>query len=146
MNIELFRTSQGDDPCQMMMVNNVTLHLSLHAANAQQQSLVHHTTQQTTNTNPSPGPSNNSPQSATTATAEDIGYAGEIELWGTIPNWSEPDNQLLAEVLACRLVAQYARGGSLSLSEQQKHAIQTVVGVDEKAVGSAGIVVSLRRS
>jgi len=120
-----------------MYTKNVCFHETIHAANRQYQNNFNiHTPEK-------PGLISTE-MVATNLMPLEAGLAGELALWGMVPDWPffDPAEEFdVAENLARELTAQYKRDGTLVLNEDQKRRLTYAVGVDKSMVSSAGMVI-----
>lgn len=128
------------DPCRAMYANNVCFHLFMHAANRQ-----YHDTSNILSTPDRPDliPSN---LIAVEGERLEAGRAGELALWGILPDWNDAVYEDEAEALAVKLMSQYAgskdEDRALILSPHQKQILAESLGIDVSMIGYGGMIAS----
>jgi len=113
------------DPLNSMFVNNNCFHLTIHAASRQHHSMfgIH---------NP--------------INEDEVGCAGELALWGIVPNWYSPRLAHQAETLARALIDQFTNQHTLVLSPEQKKRLFVEVGIDTYVASFGGMIVCRKRT
>ena len=127
----------GSDPRLQLWALNLYFHESMHAITMQRQNDMNnmHTPNQ-------PGLIN--PKNTVPGKPLEAGWAGEIALWGIVPEWGGVIHDD-GKNLAAAIIKKSEENPVLELSVQEKEQIRDIIGVDKEQVGISGMVVAKLR-